>query len=263
MNTTSPKPRRAGVAEGLAPQLNVDAPGPAPRPQKAPDPGSATIRALARYFLEDFARTRAPLMREPREAVMRALALAAVAAISARSRDQRLRLMAAATLERHLDVRPSKHGCSKQQWAAASALFADVMRLQAAGLAMQERQEFLAEILAGGDEREGLDRRLYWAPPATLLDTALRGPMGVNLRAARWILTRTRALARRVGYGKPAGADDSPSGEFVPPALPRAGASKAGGLPRPDLANAHARRPDPANEHARGCIGPGRAQAPP
>ncbi|MCB0218590.1 MAG: hypothetical protein KDH09_02765 [Chrysiogenetes bacterium] len=173
-------------------------------------------RALARDLLEDFAQTRGPLMRNPAWAVMRAIALAMLAQILREARDPNLRVMAAGALETHTGAAPSKRGASKKEWAVASALFADVVRVAVAQVDELTKREALADLLAGDDESDPFERYWKWLPTATIFATLLEGPtIALQLQAARWILSRSRALAERVGYGKPT-IPAPPAGELSP-----------------------------------------------
>ncbi|MCB0221142.1 MAG: hypothetical protein KDH09_15700, partial [Chrysiogenetes bacterium] len=163
-------------------------------------------RRLARDLLEEFAQTRGPLMRNPAWAVMRAVALAMVAQIARGSRNANLRVMAATTLGVHTRAAPSKRAASKKDWATASALFADVVRLAVTPATEQTKREALVELLGRHERDEETDdfgHYLNWLPTASIFLALLDGPAPLQLQAARWILSRSRALAERVGYGKP------------------------------------------------------------
>ena len=169
-----------------------------------------TARDLARDLLEDFAHTRGPLMHEPAWAVMRAIALAMVAQILREARNPNLRVMAAGILQVHTGAAPSKRGASKREWAIVSALFADVARLAATPMEDLQKREALADLLAGEVEDDPMERYLKWFPAATIFAALLEGPtVALQLQAARWILSRSRAPAQKVGYGKR--SDTSPS----------------------------------------------------
>ena len=162
-------------------------------------------RQLARNLLEEFAQTRGPLMREPAWAVMRAIALAMLAQISRGARSANLRVLAATTLGVHTRAPRSKRGASKKEWAIASALFADVVRLAVTQAGEQAKREALVDLLGRhelNEETDAFDHYLNWVPTATIFLALLDGPAPLQLQAARWILSRSRALASRVGYGK-------------------------------------------------------------
>ena len=189
-------------------------------------------RHLARELLEEFARTRAPLVADAPAAVMRAIALASVAVILERAPEREVRIMAARTLDVHLCAAPaSKRAASKQEFATASALFADVIRsIVNAKNEHAVVNELIARLGAFDDERDARSRTLRWFSRATMITAMLKSvDPRLQLRAARWILSRTRALAEQVGYGEP--TDPAPpSGELPPQA--------AEGVPVPVRCNA-------------------------
>ncbi|MCB0218081.1 MAG: hypothetical protein KDH09_00180 [Chrysiogenetes bacterium] len=175
-------------------------------------------RQLARNLLEEFATTRGPLMRNPAWAVMRAVALAMVAQISRGSRSANLRVLAATTLGVHTRAARAKRGASKKEWATASALFADVVRLAVSQADEQTKREALVELLGRherNDETDAFDHYLNWLPTASIFLALLESPAPLQLQAARWILSRSRALAERVGYGKTT-IPAPPAGELSP-----------------------------------------------
>ncbi|MCB0219165.1 MAG: hypothetical protein KDH09_05670, partial [Chrysiogenetes bacterium] len=143
-------------------------------------------RTLARNLLEEFAQTRGPLLRDPAWAVMRAVALAMVAQISRGSRSANLRVMAAGTLGVHTRAARSKRAASKKEWAIASALFADVVRLAVTPADEQAKREALVELLGRHEFNEDTDdfeHYLNWLPTASIFLALLESPAPLQLQA--------------------------------------------------------------------------------
>ena len=204
-------------------------------------------------LLENWSRTRGPLLDDPRAAVCRIFAVLAAQAVCEQCPEQGVRVRAARVLEEALsEVPDSNRPASREAHARTSALLVDARRLMRRHHDPETLARDLARLFLGGRD-DGLEslRCLAWAE--LLAAVARARSADVQLRAARTLIARTRDAARQVGRKRPAAneqhaEENSRKGDAAARKNPaaRPGGSGKENPPMPPPSSGDARPPAPA-----------------